>query len=84
MEFSVGLHKTEGSTLELSIIVHWLVKTLLNNSTLSLYLVMHLFWWSSSGMQGILLLLGNNDFNIDQYVLYVLVKAFIILFKIRE
>ena len=84
MEFSVRLHKTEGSTLELSIIVHWLVKTLLNNPTLSLYLVMYLFWWSSSGMQGILLLLGNNDFNIDQYVLYVLVKAFIILFKIRQ
>ena len=38
--FSVRLNKTEGSTLEVFIRKHWLAKTLLNNSTLSLYLVL--------------------------------------------
>ena len=41
--FSVRLNNTEGSTLELFISEHWLAKTLLNNSDLSLHLVMYLF-----------------------------------------
>ena len=43
IEFSVCLYKTEGRTLELVIREHWLAKKLLNNSALSLYLVMYLF-----------------------------------------
>ena len=41
--FSVRLIKTEASTLELFIREYWLAKNLLNNSALSLYLVMYLF-----------------------------------------
>ena len=80
--FSVRLNKTGGSALELFVKEHWLAKTLLNNSALSLYLVIYLFWWSSGWMQGIFLLLRNN-FKTGQYVL-VLVKVFLILFEIRE
>ena len=80
--FSVRLNKTGGSALELFVKGHWLAKTLLNNSALSLYLVIYPFWWSSGWMQGIFLLLRNN-FKTGQYVL-VLVKVFLILFEIRE
>ena len=41
--FSVRLSNREGSTLELFIREHWLAKRLLNNSVLSLHLVMYLF-----------------------------------------
>ena len=41
--FSVRLNKTGGSALELFVKEHWLVKTLLNNSALSLYLVIYPF-----------------------------------------
>ena len=41
--FSVDLNSAEGSTLELFIREHWLAKTLLKNSVLSLNLVMYLF-----------------------------------------
>ena len=41
--FSVQLYKTEGSTLELLIREHWLANQLLNNSALTLYLVVYLF-----------------------------------------
>ena len=41
--FFVRLNNIEVSKLELFIREHWLAKTLLNNSALSLYLVMHLF-----------------------------------------
>ena len=80
--FSVRLNKTGGSALELFVKEHWLAKTLLNNSALSLYLVIYPFWWSSGWMQGSFLLLRNN-FKTGQYVL-VLVKVFLILFEIRE
>ena len=80
--FSVRLNKTGGSALELFVKEHWLAKKLLNNSALSLYLVIYPFWWGSGWMQGIFLLLRNN-FKTGQYVL-VLVKVFLILFEIRE
>ena len=41
--FSVRVNNREGSTLELFIRQHWLAKKLLNNSALSLHLVMYLF-----------------------------------------
>ena len=41
--FSVRLNNRAGTTLELFIREHWLAKNLLNNSALSLHLVMHLF-----------------------------------------
>ena len=41
--FSFRLNNREGSTLELFFREHWLAKKLLNNSALSLYLVMYLF-----------------------------------------
>ena len=40
---SVRLNNREGSMLELFIREHWLAKTLLNNSALSLHLVMYVF-----------------------------------------
>ena len=80
--FSVRLNQTGGSALELFVKEHWLAKKLLNNSALSLYLVIYPFWWGSGWMQGIFLLLRNN-FKTGQYVL-VLVKVFLILFEIRE
>ena len=80
--FSVRLNQTGGSALELFVKEHWLAKKLLNNSALSLYLVIYQFWWGSGWMQGIFLLLRNN-FKTGQYVL-VLVKVFLILFEIRE
>ena len=40
--FSVCLINREGSTLELIIREHWLAKKLLNNSALSLHLIMYL------------------------------------------
>ena len=41
--FSVRLNRTEGSTVELFIREHSLAKKLLNNSALTLNLVMYLF-----------------------------------------
>ena len=41
--FSVRLSNREGHTLELFIREHWFAKKLLNNSVLSLHLVMHLY-----------------------------------------
>ena len=41
--FSVHLNKRERSTLELFIREQWLAKKLLNNSDLSLYLIIYLF-----------------------------------------
>ena len=41
--FSVRLSNREGRTLELFTREHWLAKKLLNNSVLSLHLVMHLY-----------------------------------------
>ena len=40
--FSVRLNNREGSTLELFIREHWLTEKLLNNSALSLHLVIYL------------------------------------------
>ena len=43
ISFSVSLNNREQSTLELFIRENWLAKKLLNNSVLSLHLVMYLF-----------------------------------------
>ena len=51
--FSVRLNNSEESTLELFIREHWLPKKLLNNSVLSLHLVMYLLmkqWWDAGNL----------------------------------
>ena len=45
--FSARLINREGSTLQLFIREYWLAKKLLNNSALSLHLVMYLFCFST-------------------------------------
>ena len=54
--FSVHLNNREGSTLELFIREHWLAKKLLNDSALSLHLVMYIpilmkqQWWNAGNL----------------------------------